>query len=230
MIQKTRPPENFTPISNEIFRDERLNLTDRGLLMTLMSLPVNWDFSVEGMSKILPDGKSRIKSSMKRLEEFGYIEIIQERNDAGKFAKNRLIINNQLKSQPTDTPSAENQPTDKRPAENHTQYNSNTNTRSNNTKSKREVGALPNNDYEDLVNIYGKAEVDYQIGKILDRNYSGCMNKETIGAWCLERQGRKKKHRPNPFNNFDQRKYSSDFFDDIEQKMMGVQLGGRAKM
>lgn len=229
MIQKTRPPENFTPISNEVFRDERLNLTDRGLLMTLMSLPVNWDFSVEGMSKILPDGKSKIKSSMKRLEKFGYIEIIQERNVAGKFAKNRLIINNRSKSPPTNIPSAENRSTDERSAENHTQYNSNTNTKSNNTKSKREVGMLPDNDYEDLVKVFGQEEVDDQIRKIWNRNYTGCMNKETIGAWCLERQGRKKKQHRNPFNNFDQRKYSAEFFDDIEQKMMGLQLGDRTK-
>ena len=229
MIQKTRPPENFTPISNEVFRDERLNLTDRGLLMTLMSLPANWDFSVEGMSKILPDGKSRIKSSVRRLEEFGYIEIIQERNDAGKFAKNRLVVKNSANLPSTESPSADNRSTDERSAENHTQYNSNTNTRSNNTQGKKEVGTLPNNDYEDLVKVYGKAEVDDQIRKILSRNYTGCMNKETIGAWCLERQGRKKKQRRNPFNNFDQRKYSADFFDDIEQKMMGLHLGDRTK-
>ena len=221
MIQKTRPPENFTPISNEVFRDERLNLTDRGLLTTMMSLPTNWEFSVEGMTKILPDGKSRIKSSLKRLEEFDYIEIVQERNKTGKFAKNRLVIKNQSKS-PLNIPSAENRSTDKWPAENHTQYNISTNTKSNNKKSKREVGILPNNDYEDLVRIYGKEEVDDQIRKILDKHYAGCMNKETIGAWCLERQGRREKRRKIPFQNFDQRKYSAEFYNDIEKKMMGI--------
>lgn len=222
MIQKTRPPENFTPISNEVFRDERLNLTDRGLLVTLMSLPANWEFSVEGMTKILPDGKSRIKSSLKRLEDFGYIEIVQERNKEGKFTKNKLAINNRSKSSPTYIPSAENRLTDEWPAENQSQYNISTNTRSNNKKSKREVGTLPNNDYEDLISVYGKGEVDDQIRKILDRHYTGCMNKETIGAWCLERQRRKGKQTRNPFQNFDQRNYSAEFYNDLEQKMMGV--------
>ena len=221
MIQKTRPPENFTPIRNEVLRDERLNLTDRGLLVTLMSLPENWDFSIEGMTKILPDGKSRIKSSLNRLEEFGYIEIAQERNEAGKFAKNRLVIKDQSES-PPNTPSAENRSTDEWLAENHTQYNSSTNTKSNNKNSKREVGILSNKDYEDLVNVYGKGEVDNQIRKIIDRHYSGCMNKETIGAWCLERLGRKEKRRKIPFQNFDQRNYSAEFYNDLEKKMMGI--------
>lgn len=32
----------------------------RGMLLTLLSLPPDWDFTVEGMTKILPDGRDRI--------------------------------------------------------------------------------------------------------------------------------------------------------------------------
>ena len=133
-----------------------------------------------------------------------------------------MAINNRSKSSPINIPSAENRSTDEWPAENQPQYNISTNTKSNNKKSKREVDILPNKDYEDLVSVYGKGEVDDQIRKIIDRHYTGCMNKETIGAWCLERQGRKNKLRRNPFQNFEQRKYSAEFYNDLEQKMMGV--------
>ena len=138
MIEKTRPHENFTPVSNEVFRDVRLNLTDRGLLTTLMSLKPNWDFTVEGMAAILPDGRNRIKNSLKRLERLGYITVVHEREENGRFARNRVIINSIPGQSQDGYPSAENRPTDKRPADYREQYKNTNNTRTNNTRMKDE--------------------------------------------------------------------------------------------
>ena len=80
-----RTQGNFTMISNNILRDEELNLKDRGLLCTLCSLPNGWHFSIAGLSRILPDGKDAISGSLKRLESLRYLSITKSRNSAGEF-------------------------------------------------------------------------------------------------------------------------------------------------
>lgn len=124
-------------IGNEIFRDERLNLVDRGLLSTLMSLPESWEFTVSGMEAILPDGKDRIKQSLKRLENFGYVTIRQERNSKGEFERNIVEVRSQLTKPSADLPSAENPSTVKRPADNPSKYKNNYS--KNNNKNKEQM-------------------------------------------------------------------------------------------
>ena len=52
-------------------KDQKLSLTERGMLLTLLSLPPDWDFTVEGMSKILPDGRDLIRTAMNNLKKYG---------------------------------------------------------------------------------------------------------------------------------------------------------------
>ncbi len=59
---------DFTIISNKVFRNKKLSVTDRGTLCTLLSLPDNWNFSIRGLSAILPDGVTKIENSLNRLE------------------------------------------------------------------------------------------------------------------------------------------------------------------
>ena len=140
MIQKEKPTGNFTQISNGIFKDTRLNLTDRGLLTTLISLPPTWEFSVEGMAAILPDGRGRIRNSLKRLEVLGYVKIIQDRNTGGRFKKNLLIVNDDAGPPFTENPQTVNPQTGKRPSGNGTQYKNN-DTRTTNTTIKNNNGS-----------------------------------------------------------------------------------------
>ena len=82
LINKT---QGFTIISSNILRDENLSIRDRGLLCTLLSLPDNWEFSIIGLTKILPDGKDTIRASLQRLEKLGYLKRVQAKDSAGKF-------------------------------------------------------------------------------------------------------------------------------------------------
>ena len=85
MILKNKTQNNFTMISNTILRDKRLKLMDRGLLCTLCSLPDEWNFSVNGMTGIVKDGKSAISQCLKRLEGIGYIKKTVIHGKQGKF-------------------------------------------------------------------------------------------------------------------------------------------------
>ena len=56
-----------------MLRDMRLGVTERGLLLTMLSLPDNWNFSIKGLSRILPDGCAKIGTALHNLEAAGYL-------------------------------------------------------------------------------------------------------------------------------------------------------------
>lgn len=64
---------DFTVIHNVMIRDYNLGATERGLLVTMLSLPDNWNFSIKGLAKILPDGVTKISTALKNLEKYGYL-------------------------------------------------------------------------------------------------------------------------------------------------------------
>ena len=70
---KKKIMRDFTTIHNTMLRDMRLGATERGLLLTMLSLPDNWNFSIKGLSRILPDGCTKIAKALHHLESAGYL-------------------------------------------------------------------------------------------------------------------------------------------------------------
>ena len=64
----------FTTVNNEFLRDQGLSLSERGLLITMLSLPDGWNMSGRGLAAILPDGRDKIFSTLKKLEQRGYLK------------------------------------------------------------------------------------------------------------------------------------------------------------
>ena len=50
-IVKSESPGQFFIVGMDVAKDQRLSLTERGMLLTLLSLPPDWDFTVEGMAR-----------------------------------------------------------------------------------------------------------------------------------------------------------------------------------
>ena len=46
-IIKTDVTGQYFVVGMDVARDQRLGLTERGMLLTLLSLPPDWDFSIE---------------------------------------------------------------------------------------------------------------------------------------------------------------------------------------
>ena len=109
--------KNFTVISNDIFKDMRISLKAKGLLTTMLSCPDNWNYTIEGLSKITKDGKASIRSALAELEEYGYLERRQLRNERGVFTDLEYIV--------YEKPLSENRKTDNPISENCTQLNTN---------------------------------------------------------------------------------------------------------
>lgn len=79
--------DKFTIVDNTALKDKNLSLKARGLLITMLSLPDNWDFSEKGLCAILEkDGQFSIRSGLKELEEYGYLVRTRERDQHGKIS------------------------------------------------------------------------------------------------------------------------------------------------
>src|SRR5574344_1871708 len=91
-VFKNKTQGQYVNVCKDILKNSSLSLRDRGMVVTLLSLPDNWDFNIAGLSKIIPDGKSAIRASLTNLEQMGYLSKEQERTGNGKFGKNIIEI------------------------------------------------------------------------------------------------------------------------------------------
>lgn len=129
-ILKNKTQGNYTIVSNGILKNQSLSLKDRGLIITLLSLPDNWAFTINGLSKIIPDGKDSIKNSLKHLEELGYVSKTQSRGEFGKYGNIVIEVHETpilpiVENPSTENPLTENPLTGKPVPENLSQYNNN---------------------------------------------------------------------------------------------------------
>lgn len=112
-VNKTK---DFTVMSNHHFRDKRLSLKAKGLLSEMLSLPEDWDYTVAGLVFINKESKSSIQSTLKELEETGYLARTRTQNELGQFDYIYDIYEKpshgepQTENQFTDNPCTENQP------------------------------------------------------------------------------------------------------------------------
>lgn len=120
LINKT---QGYTIVGQNISMDSRLGMKERGLFLTLLSLPDSWEFSVIGLSKILPDGKAAIQSTVQKLEKLGYLKRVQAKGEKGKFAGYdwEIIPQPEIGAPLTENRSTENQSTENPSTKNPTQ-------------------------------------------------------------------------------------------------------------
>lgn len=73
-VIKVEKTGNYTVMSNYHFREKSMSLKAKGLLSMMLSLPPDWDYSVEGLITLSSDGETSVRSGLKELEEFGYLK------------------------------------------------------------------------------------------------------------------------------------------------------------
>lgn len=78
-VQKT---ENYTVMSNHHLRNKELSLKAKGLISLMLSLPPDWDYSVQGLVSICKESHTSVRSALKELEEQNYL--IRERKNSEK--------------------------------------------------------------------------------------------------------------------------------------------------
>lgn len=83
---------NYTTLSNYHFKDRRLSWKAKGLLSTMLSLPDNWNYTIEGLATLAGDGIKSTNSGLAELEKNGYLTRTQLRDENGHFAMTEYTI------------------------------------------------------------------------------------------------------------------------------------------
>lgn len=90
-VFKIEKNKNYTIMSNYHLRDKNLSYKAKGLLSFMLSLPEDWDYSLNGLCAISKESRDGIRSILKELQEHHYVEIEKVRGDKGYFEYNYLI-------------------------------------------------------------------------------------------------------------------------------------------
>ncbi len=76
---------NYVSIPSDILQDVNISLKARGLYVTIMGLPSHWSLSVRGLLPILKESTNTICSTLRELEEHGYVSRSQSKDSSGKY-------------------------------------------------------------------------------------------------------------------------------------------------
>ena len=91
-VMRVERNSNYTVMANYHLRDKQLSLKAKGLLSVMLSLPVEWDYTMAGLAFISKEGIDAIRAAIKELEQTGYIIRSRRRNEAGQLADTEYTI------------------------------------------------------------------------------------------------------------------------------------------
>ena len=88
-----------TVISNDVFTDNTLSLSAKGLLCQMLSLQDGLDISEEKLSAFFNDSRAAIKDALNELEQAGYLKHTVERTDDGKMQSVCIVRDSRTKNE-----------------------------------------------------------------------------------------------------------------------------------
>ena len=83
----TKKEKGFVQISNSILSDPNISLKAKTVLAIMLSLPDNWDFSIEGISGKCKESKDCIAKAVNELIDAGYVIRTKTRGADGRITK-----------------------------------------------------------------------------------------------------------------------------------------------
>ena len=93
--------KSYTVMSNHHLRNHALSLKAKGLLSQMLSLPEDWDYTLQGLAQINKESIDAIREAVRELERAGYIERSRERDERGCLRGTVYTIYEQPHAEPT---------------------------------------------------------------------------------------------------------------------------------
>ena len=93
--------KGYTVMSNHHLRNHTLSLKAKGLLSQMLSLPEDWDYTLQGLAQINKESIDAIREAVRELERAGYIERSRERDERGCLRGTVYTIYEQPHAEPT---------------------------------------------------------------------------------------------------------------------------------
>ena len=107
--------KGYTVMSNHHLRNHTLSLKAKGLLSQMLSLPEDWDYTLQGLAQINKESIDAIREAVRELERAGYIERSRERDERGCLRGTVYTIYEQPHTEPTPEEPAQAFPTLEKP-------------------------------------------------------------------------------------------------------------------
>lgn len=90
MTIKSKVNKDYTVIPNYILKEEKLSMQSKFLLIYVMSLPSDFEVSLNGLSRALSNEAGRvteaaIRKCLKELKEVGYVVRVFDKDESGKM-------------------------------------------------------------------------------------------------------------------------------------------------
>ena len=113
-VEKTK---GYTVMSNHHLRNHALSLKAKGLLSQMLSLPDDWDYTLQGLAQINKESIDAIREAVRELERAGYIKRSRERDERGCLRGTVYTIYEQPHTEPTPEEPAQEEPTQEEPTQ-----------------------------------------------------------------------------------------------------------------
>ena len=111
-VEKTK---GYTVMSNHHLRNHALSLKAKGLLSQMLSLPEDWDYTLQGLAQINKESIDAIREAVRELERAGYIKRSRERDERGCLRGTVYTIYEQPHAGPTPEEPTQEKPTLEKP-------------------------------------------------------------------------------------------------------------------
>ena len=111
-VEKTK---GYTVMSNHHLRNHTLSLKAKGLLSQMLSLPDDWDYTLQGLAQINKESIDAIREAVRELERAGYIKRSRERDERGCLRGTVYTIYEQPHAGPTPEEPTQEKPTLEKP-------------------------------------------------------------------------------------------------------------------
>ena len=102
--------KGYTVMSNHHLRNHTLSLKAKGLLSQMLSLPDDWDYTLQGLAQINKESIDAIREAVRELERAGYIKRSRERDERGCLSGTVYTIYEQPHTEPTSEEPAQEEP------------------------------------------------------------------------------------------------------------------------
>ena len=107
--------KGYTVMSNHHLRNHTLSLKAKGLLSQMLSLPEDWDYTLQGLAQINKESIDAIREAVRELERAGYIKRSRERDERGCLRGTVYTIYEQPHTEPTPEEPAQALPASENP-------------------------------------------------------------------------------------------------------------------
>ena len=81
-VEKTK---DYTVMANDHLKNKNLSLKAKGLLSLILSLPDNWNYSMNGLVAISKESIDGIRTALQELEKYKYIIRNRVRDENGQL-------------------------------------------------------------------------------------------------------------------------------------------------